>query len=92
MQQVERIKKLLVNLPLRDRFLCYEFLDKRDFESIKEIVDSIIFKIKRSLRSESPKEEYLAIDLDSLYVLKSEVDVYLTQLELPNINNNEEEY
>lgn len=35
-------------------------------------------------RKENPRPEYLKIDLDSLNVLKSEVDVYLMQLDFPS--------
>ena len=92
MPKVELINILLVHLPIRDRALCLKFLEKGDFNSIKEIVDSLIFKIKRNNKSESPNAKYDGLDLNNLYILKAEVDLYVTLLELPNINDNEEEY
>ena len=77
MQQVERMRKLLCHLPKSDQQLGEQFIQSRDFESLKELVDSAIFKIRRNLRSENPKQEYLDIDLTELSRLKSEVDVYL---------------
>ena len=80
MQATDRMRKLLCNLPNSDQQLGEQFIQSRDFESLKELVDSAIFKIRKNLRSEKPKQEYLDIDLTELSRLKSEVDVYLTQL------------
>lgn len=44
---VERIRKLISLLPEKDINLGYKFLDSRDFSSLKELVDSAIFKVKR---------------------------------------------
>lgn len=82
MEPVERMRKLLCHLPNSDQQLGEQFIQSRDFESLKELVDSAIFKIRRNLRSENPKQEYLDIDLTELSRLKSEVDVYLTQLQI----------
>ena len=81
---VERIRKLISLLPEKDIHLGYKFLDNRDFYSLKELVDSAINKIRMDRRKENPRPEYLKIDLDSLNVLKSEVDVYLMQLDFPS--------
>lgn len=81
---VDRIRKLIDLLPEKDIHLGYKFLDNRDFYSLKELVDSAINKIRMDRRKENPRPEYLKIDLDSLNVLKSEVDVYLMQLDFPS--------
>lgn len=81
---VDRIRKLIGLLPEKDIHLGYKFLDNRDFYSLKELVDSAINKIRMDRRKENPRPEYLKIDPDSLNVLKSEVDVYLMQLDFPS--------
>lgn len=81
---VDRIRKLIGLLPEKDIHLGYKFLDNRDFYSLKELVDSAINKIRMDRRKENPRPEYLKIDLDSLNVLKSEVDVCLMQLDFPS--------
>lgn len=81
---VDRIRKLIGLLPEKDIHLGYKSLDNRDFYSLKELVDSAINKIRMDRRKENPRPEYLKIDLDSLNVLKSEVDVYLMQLDFPS--------
>lgn len=77
---VERIQVLIGSLPERDIPLGHEFLNERDFDSLKELIDSAIYKVRRSLKSDNPKEEYLKVNLEDLGRLKSEVDMYIAQL------------
>lgn len=79
---VERMKALMCFLPEKDITLGHRFLNERDFDSLKELVDSAIYKVKKSLKSDNPKEEYLKISLEDLSRLKSEVDTYITQIEV----------
>ena len=83
MKPIERMRKLLNSLPKSDQTLGEQFIQSRDFESLKDLVDSAIYKTRKNIRSENPKEEYLEVDLTELSNLKAEVDVYLTQLEVP---------
>ena len=90
---VERMKVLMNALPEKDISLGYKFLNSRDFDSLKELVDSAIYKVKRNLfRSMNPKEEYLKINLEDLNRLKSEVDTYVVQLELSEYNSDNDEF
>lgn len=92
MTAVERIRALTNSLPNSDIVLANTFIDTRDFESLQELVDSAIIGAKKSLRSDNPKEEYLCLDMDNLSVLKSEVDVYVEQLQIPTSEYQEEEF
>lgn len=87
MKPIERIRKLLNSLPKGDQSLGEQFIQSRDFEQLKELVDSAIYKTRKSIRSETPKQEYLEVDLTELSRLKAEVDVYLTLLEVPDSYN-----
>ena len=80
---VERMKALIDSLPERDIPLGHKFLNKRDFDSLKELVDSAIYKVKKNLKSDNPREEYMKVNLEDLNMLKSEVDMYIIQLEIP---------
>lgn len=80
---IERIKNLISSLPNKDAKLGYKFLKNRDFDSLQELVDSAIYLVKKNMRSENPKEEYKDINLEDISKLKSEVDTYIVQLELP---------
>lgn len=84
------MRKLLNSLPKSDITLGEQFIQSRDFESLKDLVDSAIYKVRKykARKDEeggvSPKQEYLDVDLTELSNLKAEVDVYLTQLEVPS--------
>ena len=82
-EPVERMRALMDSLPERDIPLGYKFLNERDFNSLKELIDSAIYKVKKSLKSDNPKEEYRKVNLEDLNMLKSEVDMYIIQLEIP---------
>ena len=82
-EPVKRMEALIGSLPERDIPLGHKFLSVRNFESLKELVDSAIYKVKKSLKTDNPKEEYLKVNLEDLSRLKSEVDLYLVMLE-PN--------
>ena len=81
-EPVKRMKALMCSLPERDIPLGHKFLNERNFDSLKELVDSAIYKVKRSLKSDNPKEEYLKVNLEDLSRLKSEVDMYIVQWEI----------
>lgn len=88
MVAVERMRKLINNLPESDIPLGERFISERQFESLQELVDSAIFRVNKNVRGDNPKEEYLKVDLWELKKLKAEVDVYVEQLQL----SSEEEY
>lgn len=64
---------------------------ERNFESLKELVDSAIIRTRKNISSEHPKDEYTVVNLDRLNMLKAEVDIYCIQLELPQQDNDEYE-
>lgn len=78
---IERIKSLIPSLPSRDVDLGYKFLEKRDFESLNDLVSSAIYKVKKNLKTGNPKEEYINLDMDSLEKLQLEVQDYYSQFE-----------
>ena len=78
---IERIKNLISSLPKKDIALGYKFLEERDFGSLKDLVSSAIYKVKKNLKSDNPKEEYINIDMDSLETLQYEVLDYYSQFE-----------
>ena len=77
---LDKIKELIPSLPNRDIQLGYDFLNKRDFESLKDLIDSAIYKVEKNIKSDTSKEEYTKVNLDELIELKLEVSVYLNQL------------
>ena len=91
-EPVKRMKALMCSLPERDIPLGHKFLNERSFDSLKELVDSAIYKVKKSLKSDNPKEEYLKVNLEDLNRLKSEVDMYIVQWEIPEDDMYDEDF
>lgn len=100
-RQLSRITALISSLPEKDTSLGFNFLRERDFNSLKALVDSALYKVKKSRKDENPREEYLKVNLTELRKLKTEVDVYVAQLEpfedyydenFVEFGTNEEEY
>ena len=89
---VKRMKALMCSLPERDIPLGHKFLNERNFDSLKELVDSALYKVMRSLKSDNPKEEYLKVNLEDLNRLKSEVDMYIVQWEIPEDDIYDEDF
>ena len=58
--------------------------EEDDFDSLKELVDSVIYKVKKSRNKHDINniEKYINIDLDELNSLKAEVDNYVAQLHI----------
>ena len=100
-RQLSRITALISSLPEKDTSLGFNFLRERDFDSLKALVDSALYKVKKSRNDENPREEYLKVNLTELRKVKTEVDVYVAQLEpfedyydenFVEFGTNEEEY
>lgn len=91
-EPVKRMKALMCSLPERDIPLGHKFLNERNFDSLKELVDSALYKVRRSLKSDNPKEEYLKVNLEDLNRLKSEVDMYIVQWEIPEDDMYDEDF
>lgn len=77
---VERIKELIPSLPSRDIKLGYKFLEERNFRSLKELVDSAYYKVRKDRREDI--NSYPEVDLINLFYLKGEVESYCAVLEL----------
>lgn len=83
-----KITNLIQYLPEKDIKFAKKFLKERQFEYLKEIVDSDIYKVLKDRKKEEFNQKYTNIDLDSLYSLQSELSAYLLLLGI----NNEEDY
>ncbi len=83
---LENINTLIAELPDKDISLGYKFLKERDFESLFDLVNSAIYKVKKSLNSGHPKEEYKDIKLEALNNLQIELDSYTLYLDFKYAN------
>lgn len=85
MQPVERMRRLIKSLPVRDRELSNVLLNRRKFEDLWDIVTSAIYKVRKN------GEKYPEANLADMNVLKSELSSYMDQLGLNNEDRLEED-
>ena len=69
--QIQKLRQLISKLPKKEILACYKCLDKRDFTSMEQIVNTVIHRIEKDRRKQEQK--YADIDLDSLYILQAEL-------------------
>ena len=77
---VKKITALCKYLPEKDKFYADSFIIRRDFVSLRDLVNSDITKVEKNLAKETPNEELLKIDVDKLRKLLTIIDDYLILL------------
>lgn len=84
MTSILEIQNLITVLPEKDQALANSFIQSRNFESLKEIVDADTIVMEKKLRklSEDDKEFFvISSRLDALSQLKMCVDEYASQFD-----------
>ena len=71
------IKELIPNLNEKDSKFAYIFLEQRDFISLKDLIDSAIYKLKQI----QPRDNDLKYNIGQLEDLKVNVDMYISHLD-----------
>lgn len=96
---LEFINANIKHLPNKDYSLAKEFLTKREFRKLQELVDSALYKITKNLNSDNPKEEYKILDVDAIEELAIKIDDYITKvygesfkLNASDLEDDDEEY
>ena len=84
---LKTIEKLIPVLPNKDAELCKNYLSKRNFEAILEIVESDIYKERKNNLEEIP-DDYMS----SLIELKSELITYMSYLDIPDSSEDYDYY
>lgn len=77
---LEFIEDNIKHLPFKDSKLAKEFLTKREFRKLQELVDSALYKITKNLNSENPKEEYKILNVDAIEELAVKIDDYILKV------------
>ena len=83
---LKQIQQLILNLPPKDIPLGRKFVEERNFESLKELVDSAIQIDKNR---EASGKESLVKDFTGLLTLKAKVDKYCSLLEIPELEDDD---
>lgn len=74
-------------LPQKDAQLAEEFLNRRNFQGILELVESDLYKIRKKLSVEEEPSEYEV----ELMRLMAELQTYMSYLDVPD-NSDEYDY
>lgn len=77
---VQKITALCKYLPEKDKFYAEAFIIRRDFSSLRELVESDLRKVEKNLNKENPNKDLLGIDIDKLRKLLNIIDDYLLLL------------
>ena len=88
MTPIERMKKLVVTLPEKDRILAEKFIETRQFEELYELINSAIYKARKSHKEQLEEKEYL--DIAEMSMFQSEVINYLDRMGYNNYIEDEE--
>lgn len=80
---LQRIHDLIPSLPKKDAKLAEDYLSKRDFQSILEIVESDIYKAKRAKYRGGIEEEIPDDYIVALTELRAELLNYMSYLFIP---------
>jgi hypothetical protein len=75
---LQSIRKLIPELPERDIPICTKYLGIRDFDSLQDLVDSAIIKVKRDRKKTEPR--YPHINIDNLNRLSMLITDYASKL------------
>lgn len=86
---LKRIEELTSTLPEKDAKLVKECLEKRDFQSVLEIVESDLYKAEKAKcgRLEVIPDDYIA----ALTEMRGELLTYMSYLEVPD-NSDDYDY
>ena len=75
--EIDKIKELLKALPDKDILKWEKFLNDRNWESLKELINSAIVRINRSIVKDLPEIDLRYVNVDKLWQLKETVDYYV---------------
>lgn len=85
---LNRIKELVPVLPSKDAEIVRKYLDKRDFQSVLEIVESDLYKADKSMNKlDDMPDDYTT----ALTELRGELLTYMSYLDIPD-NSDEYDY
>jgi Protein of unknown function (DUF1064). len=74
-KELSNIRKLIPKLPEKDCSVANKLLAARDFSGLEGLVKVIISRIERDRKKEDSEQRYKEIDLDSLYILLTDISM-----------------
>jgi hypothetical protein len=76
---LQQIEKLLNSLPNKDRNKAKDFINKRKFEDLHNLITSDIYKVEKDSNKEV--HQYPEANLDNMHLLRALVMDYLDNLD-----------
>ena len=80
MTQINKIKELCKELSNKDYELALDFILKRDFKSLQELVDSVLGIIEINKSKEIPNQDILELNESNILELAFLIQKYREQL------------
>lgn len=74
---LDKIYKGFKCLPEKDHYYANAFILRRDFKSLKELVDSDIINVEKNLKKLDPNKNLLEVDVNKLRDYSSLIEQYL---------------
>lgn len=71
------IRKLIPVLPKKDINLAFKFLEKRELDNLKDLINSAIIIIQNNKNKKVKNKDLENINIEHLLTLKAEVDNYI---------------
>lgn len=71
------IRKLIPVLPKKDINLAFKFLEKRELDNLKDLINSAIIIIQNNKNKKVKNKDLENINIGHLLTLKAEVDNYI---------------
>jgi hypothetical protein len=87
----DKISNLLNYLPLKDQSLGQKFLEDRNYEGLKDLVDSALYMANKATEEGNITSSYFNCDLDGLEDLQVEVDAYCEPFIVPTDNDTDDD-
>lgn len=92
MNLYKQIEEGIKCLPDKDEKLCAEFLKARNFEGVRDIVESCLVMKRRDDGKEFHKEKWILVDRNKLELLAINVSDYISYLGISDTFEEMEEF
>lgn len=88
---VEMMQAMVRYLPTRDQAFAEKFIDNRDFESLRDLIHSVVYLAEKNEVKKTPNSKYSGLDTVKLNEFKGIVDEYYFLIN-PDADNYEDDF
>ena len=87
----DMMKAMIKYLPKRDQTFAEKFIDKRDFEALRDLIHSVVYLAEKNEVKKNPNPKYSDLDTVKLNEFKGVVDEYYFLIN-PDADNFEDDF